>query len=130
MDTRSAIFLNDESRIESRLRIVPSMHVRKQTMAQLSDAFLALPGGVGTFEELIEAFTWTQLEIHKKPCGLLDVEGYYAGLQAQLERAFEDGFVPPQNRAILSIESDPAALLDRLARYEHPAADRWMPPRP
>src|ERR1044072_756414 len=96
------------------LRIVSSMHERKALMASLSDAFIALPGGFGTFEEFCEVVTWTQLGIHRKPCGLLNVAGYYDPLVALIDRAVEDGFVRPENRGIVVTEFDPEALIDRL----------------
>jgi uncharacterized protein (TIGR00730 family) len=101
------------------LRIVASMHKRKALMATLSDAFIALPGGFGTFEEFCEVVTWTQLGLHGKPCGLLNVAGYYDGLVAQLDRAVSDGFIRPENRQIVLADSDPAALIERL--MERPA---------
>jgi uncharacterized protein (TIGR00730 family) len=102
------------------LRIVASMHERKALMATLSDAFVALPGGFGTFEELCEVVTWTQLGLHSKPCGLLNVAGYYDGLVALFDRAVADGFIRPENRRIVMADSDPAALIERLV--ERPAA--------
>jgi uncharacterized protein (TIGR00730 family) len=101
------------------LRIVASMHERKALMASLSDAFIALPGGFGTFEEFCEVVTWTQLGLHGKPCGLLSVAGYYDGLVAQVDRAVSDGFIRPENRQIVLADSDPAALIERL--IERPA---------
>jgi len=97
------------------LRIVSSMHERKALMASLSDAFIALPGGFGTFEEFCEVVTWTQLGIHRKPCGLLNVAGFYDPLVALFDRAVEDGFIRPENRGIVVTESDPEALIDRLS---------------
>jgi uncharacterized protein (TIGR00730 family) len=97
------------------LRIVSSMHERKALMASLSDAFIALPGGFGTFEEFCEVVTWTQLGIHRKPCGLLNVAGYYDPLVALIDRAVADGFIAPANRGIVVTESDPEALIDRLS---------------
>jgi uncharacterized protein (TIGR00730 family) len=97
------------------LRIVSSMHERKALMASLADAFIALPGGFGTLEEFCEVVTWTQLGIHRKPCGLLNVAGYYDPLVALFDRAVEDGFVRPENRGIVVTESDPEALIDRLS---------------
>jgi uncharacterized protein (TIGR00730 family) len=98
------------------LRIVSSMHERKAMMAELSDAFLALPGGFGTFEEFFEVVTWTQLGLHRKRCGLLNVKGFYDPLLALVNRAVEEGFIKAENRAIVTADSDPAALLDRLAQ--------------
>lgn len=97
------------------LRVVGSMHERKALMASLSDAFIALPGGFGTFEEFCEAVTWTQLGLHQKVCGLLNVAGYYDPLLALFERAVEDGFVKPENRAIVVADSDVSRLLDRIS---------------
>jgi uncharacterized protein (TIGR00730 family) len=96
------------------LRIVASMHERKALMASLSDAFIALPGGFGTFEEFCEVVTWTQLGLHGKPCGLLNVAGYYDGLIGLFDRAVTDGFIRPDNRGIVVAESHPGVLLDRL----------------
>ena len=96
------------------LRIVSSMHERKALMAELSDAFLALPGGFGTFEEFCEAVTWTQLGLHRKACGLLNVAGYYDPLVALFDRAVADGFVRPETRRIVAVEADPAVLIRRL----------------
>ena len=96
------------------LHVVGSMHERKAVMADLADAFVALPGGLGTLEEIAEALTWVQLGIHAKPCGLLDVEGYYAPLVAFVDHAVDEGFVGAESRAALAVERDPAALLRRL----------------
>ena len=96
------------------LRIVASMHERKALMASLSDAFIALPGGFGTFEEFCEVVTWTQLGLHRKPCGLLNTVGYYDPLVALFDRAVTDGFIGSENRQIVVADSDPGALIDRL----------------
>src|SRR5262245_29406899 len=98
------------------LRIVSSMHERKALMANLSDAFIALPGGFGTFEEFCEVVTWTQLGLHRKPCGLLNVAGYYDPLVALFDRGVADGFIKPENRGIVVTESDPMALINRLSQ--------------
>jgi uncharacterized protein (TIGR00730 family) len=100
------------------LRVVGSMHERKALMAELSDGFVALPGGLGTLEELFEVYTWSQLGLHRKPCGLLDVEGYYAGIAAFLEHAVEERFLREEHRAMLVVDEDPRALLDRLLEWE------------
>jgi uncharacterized protein (TIGR00730 family) len=97
------------------LRIVSSMHERKALMASLSDAFIALPGGFGTFEEFCEAITWTQLGLHRKPCGLLNVAGYYDPLVALFDRAVADGFIRTASRGIVVTEADPKTLIDRLS---------------
>jgi len=96
------------------LRIVASMHERKALMASLSDAFIALPGGFGTFEEFCEVVTWTQLGLHRKPCGLLNTAGYYDPLVALFDRAVADGFIGSENRQIVVADSDPGTLIDRL----------------
>jgi uncharacterized protein (TIGR00730 family) len=108
------------------LRVVDSMHERKALMAELSDAFVAVPGGIGTLEELIEVYTWSQLGIHDKACGVLNVRGYYDHLAALLDHAVAEGFLRPQHRAVLSVADEPAALLDRLAAYEPPAVTKWL----
>jgi uncharacterized protein (TIGR00730 family) len=95
------------------LHVVDSMSARKALMAELSDAFIALPGGIGTLEEMIEVFSWRKLGIHDKPCGLLDVDGFYEPLGAFLDRAVAEGFLTTSDRALLSVETDPAALLSR-----------------
>lgn len=110
----------------TRLHRVGSMHQRKALMADLSDAFVALPGGMGTLEELAEVLTWSQLGLHGKPCALLDVEGYWRPLVAFFDHAAEEGFLRPEHRAILLVETDPEALLDRLAAWKAPAAERWI----
>jgi uncharacterized protein (TIGR00730 family) len=94
---------------------VQTMHQRKQLMAERSDAFAALPGGIGTLEELFEVWTWRQLGYHDKPVGLLNVGGYYDRLLAFLDLTGEQGFVPPAQRALLQVDVDPNALLSRLA---------------
>jgi uncharacterized protein (TIGR00730 family) len=98
------------------LRIVASMHERKALMASLSDAFIALPGGFGTFEEFCEVVTWTQLGLHRKPCGLLNVGGYYDPLVGLFDRAVADGFISPEYRQIVVADSDPEALIERLVK--------------
>jgi len=108
------------------LRVVGSMHERKAQMAELSDAFVALPGGIGTLEELIEVYTWSQLGLHRKPCGVLNVLGYYDHLAAFLDRAVSAGFLRPQHRAVLSVAGDPAELLDGFAGWEPPAVKKWL----
>jgi uncharacterized protein (TIGR00730 family) len=107
------------------LRVVDSMHERKAQMAELSDAFVAVPGGIGTLEELIEVYTWSQLGIHRKPCGVLNVRGYYDHLAAFLDHAVDEGFLRPQHRAVLSVASEPGELLDRMAGYEQPTVGKW-----
>lgn len=113
----------------SRLHVVDSMHERKALMADLSDAFVALPGGVGTFEELFEAITWTQLGLHRKPCGLLNVDGFYDGLLQFLDHAWTEGFIKPETRAIVSSGTDAADLLRRLLATPMPAVPQWISAR-
>jgi len=108
------------------LKVTESMHERKSLMADLADAFVALPGGAGTLEELFEAWTWAQLGLHTKPCGLLDAERYFESLVSFLDHATAEGFVQPRHRAMLLVASDPEHLLDRLARYEPPAVQPWL----
>lgn len=110
----------------SELHVVESMHERKALMAELSDAFVALPGGLGTLEELFEVWTWAQLGIHGKPCGLLNVSGYFNPLLAFLDHAVAEGFVPAAHRGLLLVDTDPAVLVDRLREYRPPALPRWL----
>jgi uncharacterized protein (TIGR00730 family) len=112
------------------LRVVDSMHERKALMTDLADAFVALPGGMGTLDELAEAVTWGQLGIHSKPCGLLDVDGYYADFLAFLDHSAAEGFLRPEHREALVVETEPDALLDRLAVASAiPAKWAGEPPR-
>ena len=108
------------------LRVVPSMHDRKALMADLADAFIALPGGFGTFEELCEAITWTQLGLHQKRCGLLNVAGFFDPLLALFDRGASEGFIRPGGRDIVVTDDDPGRLLDRLAAAVAPAEGRWL----
>ena len=98
----------------SELKIVNDMHERKLTMAQLSEGFIALPGGYGTLEELFEALTWNQLDIHRKPCGLLNINGYYDHLCEFLGQTIEQGFIKPHHKDLLITDSDPQALIDKM----------------
>jgi uncharacterized protein (TIGR00730 family) len=108
------------------LRIVGSMHERKALMADLSGAFIALPGGYGTWDELCEALTWSQLGLHRKACALLNVCGYYDPMLQMADRAVSEGFLKSVHRDLLLTESDPGLLLDRLGRYEAPIVDKWI----
>jgi uncharacterized protein (TIGR00730 family) len=110
------------------LRVVGSMHERKALMAELSDGFVALPGGIGTLEELIEVYTWGQLGLHRKPLGLLNVAGYYDALAEFLDHAVRCEFLRPEHRAMLALESQPAALLGRLERAGAPPVPKWLSP--
>jgi uncharacterized protein (TIGR00730 family) len=108
------------------LRVVASMHERKALMAELSDAFVALPGGIGTLEELVEVFTWAQLGMHRKPVALLDLAGYYEGLVSFFDHATSEGFLRPRTREMLLVDGDPAGLLARLRAHEPPDVRRWI----
>jgi uncharacterized protein (TIGR00730 family) len=108
------------------LRIVNSMHERKALMAELADAFIALPGGYGTFEELCEVLTWTQIGIQRKPCGLLNVEGYYDGLLRMFDHAVEEQFLKPAHRQRVISDSRPEPLVDRLLNYQPPLEEKWL----
>ena len=111
------------------LRVVGSMHERKAVMSDLSDAFIALPGGLGTLEELFEVWTWAQLGVHDKPCAVLDVAGYYARLLDFLDHGVREGFVRPAHRGRLLVDEDPARLVDRLVSHRRlPAEQRWISP--
>ena len=108
------------------LHVVDSMHERKQKMYELSDAFIALPGGIGTLEELFEILTWNQLGLHDKPCGLLNVEGYFNKLLEFLDGAVEQSFLKPNHRALLLSEVDPASLLAKLTEFRPKPATKWI----
>ena len=106
------------------LRIVATLHERKAVMSELSDAFIALPGGLGTLEELAEVLSWAQLELHSKPIGALDVKGYFDGLGGFLDHATDEGFIGPVQRGLLMVEADLDVLLERLATWQSPGG-RW-----
>jgi len=108
------------------LRIVGSMHERKAVMADLSDGFIALPGGMGTLEEFFEIVTWAQLGLHRKPCGLLDVESYFTPLLMFLDRAVEERFVKEVHRGLVLVAREPTALLDAFAEHESPVVAKWI----
>ena len=110
------------------MHIVASMHERKALMARRADAFIALPGGLGTLEELFEVLTWSQLGLHTKPCALLNVDGYFDPLIAFLDQAVAREFVQSRHRDMLLIDSDPAGLLDRIGSYTAPVVERWLDP--
>ncbi len=112
----------------SELRLVGSMHERKAAMAERADAFVALPGGFGTLDELFEVLTWAQLGLHRKPIALLDVDGYYAPLVTFLDHAAAEGLLRPEHRAMLLVDRDPGALLERLAGHEAPLVPRVIEP--
>jgi uncharacterized protein (TIGR00730 family) len=110
----------------SDLRVVGSMHERKALMAELADGFIALPGGLGTFEELFEVWTWAQLGYHRKPCALLNAGGFYDKLTDFLDDVVERGFVKPIHRAMLIVGSEPPALIEAIRAYEPPKVDKWI----
>ena len=108
------------------LRVVASMHERKAMMAELSEGFIALPGGLGTLEEFFEVLTWAQLGLHPKPCGLLNVSGYYDRLLEFLDLTVEERFVKSQHRALVITSTSPADLLERFATYRPPQVEKWI----
>ena len=108
------------------LRIVSSMHERKALMADLSDGFVALPGGIGTLEELFEIWTWGQLGHHLKPCALLDAAGFYDGLSSFLDHLVAEAFLKPVHREMPIVESDPERMLSAMRAYEAPTASKWI----
>lgn len=108
------------------LRVVGSMHERKATMAALSDAFLALPGGLGTLEELFETWTWGQLGLHAKPCGLLNVAGFYDPLLTLIDHMVAERFVGADHRRLLLVDADPEALLASMAKLQQRPLRRWL----
>lgn len=108
------------------LRIVNSMHERKATMSDLSDAFVALPGGLGTLDEFFEVLTWAQLGLHRKPVGILNVGGYFGALFAFLDHAVQERFVKPEHRAMIMAAESPQDLLERLAAYQPPRVEKWI----
>lgn len=111
----------------TRMEVVESMHVRKHRLAFQADAFVALPGGYGTLEEFFEILTWSQIGLHSKPVGLLNVRGYYDPLLLMVEQARSEGFIYDEHRALFVCMPDVEALLDALAAYQHPAnLERWL----
>jgi uncharacterized protein (TIGR00730 family) len=110
------------------LRVVGSMHERKALMAELADGFVALPGGIGTLEELFEMWTWAQLGLHAKPCGVLDAGGFYGPLLAFLDHQVAAGFVRPAHRAMLISADTPGALLAAFETYRAPEVPKWVEP--
>ena len=108
------------------LHIVSSMHERKQKMADLADAFIALPGGLGTLEELFEVLTWAQLGMHSKPCGLLNVRGFFDSLLAYVAATVERGFVKAEHRDMILVAESPVELLEQLQSYRAPVAEKWI----
>lgn len=110
----------------SELQVVASMHERKARMADISDGFIALPGGLGTVEELFEMLTWAQLGFHQKPVGILNAGGYFDHLSTFLDHAVAEQFVKREHRKMLMIEEDPATLIDAFEQYESPVVEKWI----
>jgi uncharacterized protein (TIGR00730 family) len=110
----------------TQLIVVHSMHERKAKMAELSDAFIALPGGYGTFEEFCEILTWAQLGLHRKPCGILNVNDYYEPLLRLFDNAVAEGFLRPANRRLVIEETDPSRLLEMLEDYTPAQTEKWI----
>jgi len=110
----------------TKLHVVHSMHERKALMADLSDAFVALPGGFGTLEEFCEVVTWTQLGLHAKPCGILNVLGFYSPLLAMLDHAVQERFLKPENRALVLARESPSELLQALEEWRPPHVKKWI----
>jgi uncharacterized protein (TIGR00730 family) len=108
------------------LHIVDSMHERKTMMFNLSDAFIALPGGFGTLDELMELITWAQLGMHEKPCGLINVNGYFDLLLSFLDHAVKNGFIKPEHRNMLLVSDEPDDLLNRMENYIAPKIEKWI----
>jgi uncharacterized protein (TIGR00730 family) len=111
------------------LHVVPDMHHRKKMMADLSDAFVAMPGGVGTLEELFEAYTWAQLGYHQKPVAVLNIDGFYDPLIAMLKHTVQEGFMRESYLDVLQFDSNPAELIGKLQRYQPILADKWVEKR-
>lgn len=108
------------------LRVVGTMHERKALMAELADGFIALPGGIGTLDEWFEIWTWAQLGLHRKPCGILNVAGYYDPLLAFLDRSVEERFLREIHRAMVLVDDDPVRLLERMESYAPPQVEKWI----
>jgi uncharacterized protein (TIGR00730 family) len=125
---RQMIAMEVAHRHLTELHVVESMHERKALMAELSDGFVALPGGMGTVEELAETLTWSQLGIHRKPVGLLNPAGYWDRLLAFFDHAVDEGFLSPANRSLLLVDDKPDALLERMAGWQGPPIPAWDPP--
>ena len=110
----------------SDLRVVGSMHARKAVMAELADGFIALPGGWGTLEEFFEVLTWAQLGLHRKPCGLLNVRGFFDGLLSFIDHSIDERFVRRENRSMVIVSSSPGTLLELFDRYVPPVVEKWI----
>jgi uncharacterized protein (TIGR00730 family) len=115
-----------DHRALTRIEVVDSMHTRKARMAELADGFIALPGGFGTFEEFCEILTWGQLGFHVKPMGLLNLQGFYDPLLAMFDHAVREGFLRPQNRAMVLADTEIESLLARMAAYQPEPVSKWL----
>ena len=124
--TKDLLDIEVANRAIPRLCVVGSMHERKALMADLSDGFIAMPGGFGTFEEFTEVVTWSQLGVHRKPCGLLNVNNYYDSLLNMCDTAVAEGFVTPIDRKLIVSDSDPRNLIDRLNKFDVPPPSKWL----
>jgi uncharacterized protein (TIGR00730 family) len=125
----NALLAREEGQVElADLRIVRSMHERKAMMVEISDGFIALPGGFGTFEEFCEIVTWAQLGLHAKPVGVLNIEGYFDPLIQQFDRAVTEEFAHPDNRNLILHETDPVRLLQLMQSYTPPVVEKWIDP--
>jgi len=112
------------------LIVVPTMHERKARMAALADAFVALPGGFGTFDEFCEMATWDQLGIHVKPLVMLNVDGYFDGFLMQIDRGVADGFLKPEHRVMVEVVARVDEIFDAIARWQGPPVSKWLTPAP
>ena len=110
----------------SQLIVVPDMHARKKTMADLSDGFIALPGGFGTLEELFEATTWSQLQFHNKPVGILNIDGYFDALLAFVAHCAQEGFIRPMHTQLLNVHTDPEVLIEHMRHARIPELQEWI----
>lgn len=110
----------------TQLHVVKTMHERKAMMAKFADGFICLPGGIGTLEEMFEAWCWSQLGYHEKPVGLLNVNGFYTPMARFIDQVVEEGFLQPRHRAMLLVEDEPDVLLDRMAQYLPPKTEHWL----
>jgi len=124
--TRDLLDIEVANKAIPRLCVVGSMHERKALMTDLSDGFIALPGGFGTLEEFMEVVTWSQLGVHRKPCGLLNVNNYYDFLLSMCDHAVKEGFISPIDRQLIVSDSDPESLIDRLNKFDVPPPSKWM----
>lgn len=115
-----------EHRGLTELRVVKTMHERKALMADLASGFIALPGGFGTYDEFCEIVTWAQLGLHQKPCGMLNVAGFFDAMLAMFDHATQEGFIRPDHRAMLRVASDTHALLDEMETYRAPVMEKWI----